>query len=60
MEVDIGWNRRTGELGGGGDWLEILGRLGMVHPRVLANCGIDPAGVAGLRLRHGGGAGWRC
>lgn len=41
MEVDIGWNRRTGELGGGGDWLEILGS-GMVHPRVLANCGIDP------------------
>ncbi|PPQ27022.1 phenylalanine--tRNA ligase subunit alpha [Rhodopila globiformis] len=41
MEVDIGWNRRTGELGRGGDWLEILGS-GMVHPRVLANCGIDP------------------
>ena len=41
MEVDIGWNRRTGELGNGGDWLEILGS-GMVHPRVLANCGIDP------------------
>ena len=40
MEVDIGWNRRTGELGAGGDWLEILGS-GMVHPRVLANCGID-------------------
>jgi len=41
MEVDIGWNRRTGDLGQGGDWLEILGS-GMVHPRVLANCGIDP------------------
>jgi len=41
MEVDIGWNRRTGELGQGDDWLEILGS-GMVHPRVLANCGIDP------------------
>ncbi len=41
MEVDIGWNRRTGELGQGGDWLEILGS-GMVHPRVLANCGVDP------------------
>src|SRR6195952_1100537 len=41
MEVDIGWNRRTGELGAGGDWLEILGS-GMVHPKVLANCGIDP------------------
>jgi phenylalanyl-tRNA synthetase alpha chain len=41
MEVDIGWNRKTGELGRGGDWLEILGS-GMVHARVLANCGIDP------------------
>jgi phenylalanyl-tRNA synthetase alpha chain len=41
MEVDIGWNRRTGELGKGSDWLEILGS-GMVHPRVLANCGLDP------------------
>ncbi|GBQ67439.1 phenylalanyl-tRNA synthetase subunit alpha [Ameyamaea chiangmaiensis NBRC 103196] len=41
MEVDIGWSRRTGEIGGGGDWLEVLGS-GMVHPRVLANCGLDP------------------
>ncbi len=41
MEVDVGWNRKTGELGRGGDWLEILGS-GMVHARVLANCGIDP------------------
>jgi phenylalanyl-tRNA synthetase alpha chain len=41
MEVDIGWNRKTGELGKGSNWLEILGS-GMVHPRVLANCGIDP------------------
>jgi phenylalanyl-tRNA synthetase alpha chain len=41
MEVDIGWDRKSGELGRGGDWLEILGS-GMVHPRVLANCGIDP------------------
>ena len=41
MEVDVGWNRKTGEIGRGGDWLEILGS-GMLHPRVLANCGIDP------------------
>ena len=41
MEVDIGWSRKTGELGSGGDWLEILGS-GMVHPKVLANAGIDP------------------
>ena len=41
MEVDIGWDRKTGQLGQGSNWLEILGS-GMVHPRVLANCGIDP------------------
>ena len=55
MEVDIGWDRRSGEIGGGSDWLEILGS-GMVHPRVLANCGHGPAGVAGLRVRDGRGA----
>ena len=52
MEVDIGWNRRTGELGKGGDWLEILGS-GMVHPRVLANCGIDPREWQGFALGMG-------
>ncbi|MBV9653097.1 MAG: phenylalanine--tRNA ligase subunit alpha [Acetobacteraceae bacterium] len=52
MEVDIGWNRRTGELGGGGDWLEILGS-GMVHPRVLANCGIDPRQWQGFAFGMG-------
>ncbi len=52
MEVDIGWNRRTGELGAGGDWLEILGS-GMVHPRVLANCGIDPREWQGFAFGMG-------
>ena len=52
MEVDIGWNRKTGELGRGGDWLEILGS-GMVHPRVLANCGIDPREWQGFALGMG-------
>ena len=52
MEVDIGWNRRTGELGGGGDWLEILGS-GMVHPRVLANCGVDPREWQGFAFGMG-------
>ncbi len=52
MEVDIGWNRRTGELGGGGDWLEILGS-GMVHPKVLANCGIDPTVWQGFAFGMG-------
>jgi phenylalanyl-tRNA synthetase alpha chain len=52
MEVDIGWNRKTGELGGGGDWLEILGS-GMVHPKVLANCGIDPSEWQGFAFGMG-------
>jgi phenylalanyl-tRNA synthetase alpha chain len=42
-EMDIGCSRSGGELkiGAGSDWLEILG-CGMVHPNVLANCGVDP------------------
>ncbi|MGS0647916.1 phenylalanine--tRNA ligase subunit alpha [Komagataeibacter melomenusus] len=40
MEIDIGWSRKTGQIGAGDDWLEVLG-AGMVHPRVLANCGLD-------------------
>lgn len=52
MEVDIGWNRKTGEIGGGTDWLEILGS-GMVHPRVLANCGLDPREWQGFAFGMG-------
>jgi phenylalanyl-tRNA synthetase alpha chain len=52
MEVDIGWNRKTGEIGGGTDWLEI-GGSGMVHPNVLANCGIDPRRYQGFAFGVG-------
>ena len=52
MEVDIGWNRKTGELGKGEDWLEILGS-GMVHPKVLANCGLDPREWQGFAFGMG-------
>ncbi|AOX17259.1 phenylalanine--tRNA ligase subunit alpha [Kozakia baliensis] len=52
MEVDIGWSRQTGEIGEGGDWLEVLGS-GMVHPRVLANCGLDPAVWQGFAFGMG-------
>jgi phenylalanyl-tRNA synthetase alpha chain len=52
MEVDIGWDRRSGELGKGSDWLEILGS-GMVHPRVLANSGIDPRAWQGFAFGMG-------
>ncbi len=53
-EVDIGCSRKGGELkiGKGGDWLEILG-CGMVHPRVLENCGIDPGLYQGFAFGMG-------
>ena len=53
-EVDIGCARTGGGLviGAGGDWLEILGS-GMVHPRVLENCGIDPARFQGFAFGMG-------
>jgi phenylalanyl-tRNA synthetase alpha chain len=52
MEIDIGWNRKTGDIGGSGDWLEILGS-GMVHPNVLANVGIDPREWQGFAFGMG-------
>ncbi len=53
-EVDIGCSRAGGELkiGAGGDWLEILG-CGMVHPKVLENCNIDPAIYQGFAFGMG-------
>jgi phenylalanyl-tRNA synthetase alpha chain len=43
LEVDIQCRRDKGEIrfGEGEDWLEVLG-CGMVHPKVLKNCGLDP------------------
>ncbi|MBV8455067.1 MAG: phenylalanine--tRNA ligase subunit alpha [Acetobacteraceae bacterium] len=52
MEVDIGWDRKSGELGNGSDWLEILGS-GMVHARVLTNVGIDPSEWQGFAFGMG-------
>nr|WP_232307321.1 phenylalanine--tRNA ligase subunit alpha [Sphingomonas sp. Y57] len=47
-EVDVGftWEKGRRVIGGdpaagNGGWMEILGS-GMVHPRVIANCGLDP------------------
>ncbi len=53
-EVDIGCSREGGGLkvGAGGDWLEILGS-GMVHPKVLRNCGIDPTEYQGFAFGMG-------
>ena len=53
-EVDIGCSRDGGglKIGGGDEWLEILGS-GMVHPRVLAHCGIDPNEYQGFAFGMG-------
>jgi phenylalanyl-tRNA synthetase alpha chain len=42
-EVDVGYTLVNGRrvLGGSEGWMELLGS-GMVHPRVIANCGFDP------------------
>ena len=47
-EVDVGftWEKGRRVIGGdpsasNGGWMEILGS-GMVHPKVIANCGLDP------------------
>ncbi len=43
-EVDIAWNQ--------GRWLEVLG-CGMIHPTVLANCGIDATHYQGFAFGMG-------
>jgi phenylalanyl-tRNA synthetase alpha chain len=42
-EVDVGYSMEKGRrvVGGCEGWMEVLGS-GMVHPRVIANCGLDP------------------
>jgi phenylalanyl-tRNA synthetase alpha chain len=49
LEVDIQCRMGKTEIrfGEGDDWLEILG-CGMVHPNVLANCGLDPETYQGF------------
>ncbi len=41
-EVDVGWSIEKGRrvVGGQQGWMEVLGS-GMVHSRVIANCGLD-------------------
>ena len=48
MEVDID----AAAIGKPGKWLEILGS-GMVHPKVLANCGLDPEKYQGFAFGMG-------
>ncbi len=42
-DVHVGWSWEGGRrvIGGSENWMEVLGS-GMVHPRVLANAGLDP------------------
>jgi phenylalanyl-tRNA synthetase alpha chain len=47
-EVDVG----AEAIGKPGQWLEILG-CGMVHPKVLANCGLDPERYQGWAFGMG-------
>jgi len=53
-EFDIGCSRKAGEIkiGNFGDWLEV-GGCGMVHPKVLENCGIDPTKYQGFAFGLG-------
>jgi phenylalanyl-tRNA synthetase alpha chain len=42
-EVDVGYTMEKGKrvIGGSDGWMEVLGS-GMVHPKVIAACGLDP------------------
>ena len=51
-ELDVGWSMEKGRrvVGGQEGWMEVLGS-GMVHPRVIANMGLDPEEWQGFPLR---------
>ncbi len=53
-EVDIQALRSEGKvtLGEGDDWLEVLG-CGMIHPKVLENCGVDSNKYQGFAIGMG-------
>jgi phenylalanyl-tRNA synthetase alpha chain len=55
VEVDVGYSAKTGKPAAQGEvdrWLEVLGS-GMVHPRVIANCGLDPDEYQGFAFGTG-------
>jgi phenylalanyl-tRNA synthetase alpha chain len=54
-EVDVGYTLEKGKRvigGSGGGWLEVLGS-GMVHPKVIAACGLDPNEYQGFAFGCG-------
>jgi len=54
VEVDVGYSMqdRRRVLGGTEHWMELLGS-GMVHPRVIAACGLDPDEYQGFAFGCG-------
>jgi phenylalanyl-tRNA synthetase alpha chain len=53
-EVDVGYSMVKGRrvLGGSEGWMELLGS-GMVHPKVIAACGLDPKEYQGFAFGAG-------
>jgi phenylalanyl-tRNA synthetase alpha chain len=53
-EVDVGYTLVNGKrvIGGSEGWMEVLGS-GMVHPKVIANCGLDPSEYQGFAFGTG-------
>ncbi len=53
-EVDVGYSIVNGKrvIGGSEGWMEVLGS-GMVHPKVIANCGLDPDEYQGFAFGTG-------
>lgn len=53
-EVDVGWSIEKGRrvVGGSEGWMEVLGS-GMVHPKVIYACGLDPAEWQGFAFGTG-------
>ena len=53
-EMDVQCDRSGGQIkiGQGSDWLEVVG-CGMVHPKVLINCGLDPTEWQGFAFGFG-------
>lgn len=52
LDVQCSWEGGTLKVGEGDSWLEILGS-GMVNPRVIANCGLDPNVYQGFAFGSG-------
>ncbi len=53
-EVDVGYTLVNGKrvIGGSDGWMEVLGS-GMVHPKVIAACGLDPEVYQGFAFGTG-------